>query len=349
MKTRIIALLLGLLMVASIVGACGTEAPSQSDPEQSESSQVTESTSVSPSAEKIVIGYACFNATDPFHAKVSAGVQAEATARGYDIVIVDNQFDAATAVENVDDLLARGVDIIIESTRDAKGVGLAIKEKCDAASVPLISVDTGIPGTPFFGTDNVTAGGQGGEFLANEAVKKWGENPVIDLFISLEAPTAGDTNENRMKAGFIDHALAIIDIPEENIFRVQGNTIESAMQYTEDIINAHPDAEHILIAGFVDAAGQGAEAAIEKMNLIDKTIICTVEFTDLAVANFDKGEGNTAWIGAVATTPEKYGYYLFNVLDEYFQNGAALPDEWYVESQIATFDNYSDILTSLGQ
>ncbi|MHC1771411.1 MAG: sugar ABC transporter substrate-binding protein [Flexilinea sp.] len=290
----------------------------------------------------VLVGYACMNAADSFHSIVSAGVQAEAEKLGYKLVIVDNAFDAVTAVNNANDLIAMGVDIIIETTRDAQGVGTTIKEACDEAGVKIISVDTAIPDTPFFGGNNEEAGGMGGEYLSEAAKAKWGDDVVVDLVISLEAPAGGTTNDARMDVGFLQHLKAQMDIDDSIIYRVQGNTVETGMQQTEDIINAHPDAKHILIASFVEAGAQGSEAAIEKMNMVDSVVLCTVEYGALAKANYDNGKDNIAWTGSVSLSPDLYAQYIFEKIDDYYLNGIEFPERWYAPSTLITVENYMD-------
>lgn len=348
MKKRfitVLALALSLLLLC----ACGnTAAPAQSTPAPAEEPTAPAEVAEAPAApevnprEGVKIGYACFNSADAFHARVMAGMTAEAERLGYELVVVDNQFDASIGVTNVDDLLSQGVNIIVESTRDASGVGMTMKEKCDEAGVTLISVDTPIPGTPTFGCNNAEAGQVGGQYLVDTIEEKWGEGAKVDLVISLEAPTAGETNVSRMEKGFLE-ALSQLDYLDDSMInRVQGNAIDTGMQQTSDIINANPDAEHILICSFVENGAQGAEVAVEQMAITDKVLICTVEYGELAQANFANGKENIAWWGCVDISPDNYAKYIFEAIDDFVINGTPLPEKWYVPSILVTVDNYQD-------
>ena len=347
MKKKLIAIL-ALVLSMLLFCSCGQAAPAQTAPAPAQDTPAP-AQEPAPDApdevnprENVKIGYACFNSADAFHARVMAGMIAEAERLGYELVVVDNQFDASIGVTNVDDLLSQGVNIIVESTRDASGVGMTMKEKCDAAGVTLISVDTPIPGTPTFGCNNAEAGQVGGQYLVDTIEEKWGPGAKVDLVISLEAPTAGETNVSRMEKGFLA-ALAQLDYLDDSMInRVQGNAIDTGMQQTSDIINANPDAEHILICSFVENGAQGAEVAVEQMNITDKVLLCTVEYGELAKTNFENGKDNIAWWGCVDISPDNYAKYIFEAIDDYVVNGKDLPEKWYVPSVLVTVDNYKD-------
>jgi ribose transport system substrate-binding protein len=151
----------------------------------------------------IVFGYASMGDTNAFHALVTQGMKKEfAKHPNYKLIVMDNNWDGQKVVENVEQLIQRGADVIQTGSSDAS-VFPVLKEMSEESGVPIILTDMNIADFHTFGGDSKIAGGIGGTWLAEQALEKWGGD--VDLYIGLEYPTAGETNELRMKDGFIDH------------------------------------------------------------------------------------------------------------------------------------------------
>jgi ABC-type sugar transport system substrate-binding protein len=296
--------------------------------------------------EKIVIGYASFGDVNPFHAIVSEGYKKEAAARGFELIMVDNNWDSETTVKNVNDLISKEVDIIISGVSDAAVVP-AMKEAADEAGIIIVLTDHTYPGLPMYGGNNVTAGGIGGEWLGQMAVETWDGD--VDLYIGLEFPAAGEINELRMKDGFIDHAKKHVEIPDDIIYRLAGdNDIALSTQVTLDTLTANPDAEHILIGNLTDDCARGALAAIEQMGLEDNVFICGQGFYDeFSASNFLTPEP-TAWGATVTYYPSLYAKTAFDKIEPYLKEGTPLPEAWYVEHELVTRDNVEEIIEKSG-
>jgi ribose transport system substrate-binding protein len=288
------------------------------------------------------IGYASMGDVNAFHALVSQGFKQEAENRGYDLIKVDNDWNSETTVKNIDELISQNVDIIICGLSDSAIVPV-IKQKVDAAGIPLVLIDNKQPGIPMFGGSNVKAGKLGGEWLGKKAVEEWGGE--VDLYIGLEFPTAGELNELRMKEGFIAGVKEHVDLPDDKIVRLAGNNdIALSQQVTLDTITAHPDAERILIGCITDDCAQGALAAVEKLGYKDKVFICGQGFYDeVSAGNFQKANP-TAWGATVAYWPKKYAYFIFEEVGPFLENGDPLPEEWNVKHVVVTRENVDDIL-----
>ena len=293
-------------------------------------------------AKKFKIGYASMGDINAFHAIVSKGFAEEAAKRGYQLIKVDNNWNSETTVKNIDELISQKVDVIVCGLSDSAIVPV-IKQKVDAAKIPLVLIDNKQTGIPMFGGSNVVAGGIGGTWLGTMAKQKWGGK--VDLYISLEYPTAGELNELRMKTGFIDHARKVVEIPDRVIKRLAGNNdIALSQQLVLDTITANPTAQHILVACLADDSAQGALAAVEKLGYQDKVFICGQGFYDEVSAGNFKKEKPTAWGATVAYWPGKYAYFLFEKLDGFLKTGTPLPDEWNVKHVLVNRDNVNDIL-----
>ena len=339
MKKVLLLLLVTVLICGFALVGCATTTAAATTAAATTAAATTAAATTA--TEEFVIGYASMGDTNPFHALVSQGIEKEAAARGYKLIKVDNNWDSETTVNNIDELINQNVDIILCGLADS-AIAPVIKEKVDAANIPLVFIDYKCEGVPAFGGNNVIAGGLGGEWLGKMAVEKWGG---ADLYIGLELPVAGELNELRMKEGFIDHMLEYVKIPEDKIYRLNGNNdIALSMQLVNDTITANPDAEHILIGCLADDDAQGALAAVEQLGYEDKVLICGQGFYDEVSAQNFLTEEPTAWGATVAYWPTQYGYFLFEKVDDFLVNGTPLPEEWNVEHVVVTRDNVQEIL-----
>lgn len=299
---------------------------------------------VSASAEgKFKIGYACMNMSNTYHATVAKYFQKECDRRGIDLMILDDEQDGTKAVENCQIICDAGCDVYLSVLGFL--VGDTMKEICDEAGVIAIGMDESIPDSPFFGADGLGAGKVLGEGLAKAAMEKWGDDVDIDLYISLENLSVGENGLARMQVGCLGTVREYLDIPEEIYIQCDAGTdSQAAMRWTEDTINAHPEAKHIIIAGCVDDNAMGAEAVVEKLGYQDKCVIGSVDGSVLAINNFKNAD--TAWVCAAAMTPELYAYYLLEELEPYMAGEKEeLPEVWYVPPFLITKDNYVEKLT----
>lgn len=342
MKKRIALLVLVVIFAFFAFAGCAqsSDSPDASAAENS-SAESTEG-----GDDNIKIGYACMSMANTYHATAAEYFERECQERGIDYMILDDEQDGTKAVENCQLICDSGCDAYVSVM--GYMVGDTLAEICEEAGVMAIGMDQPIPGFPFFGANNVEAGNYVGEALADAAIEKWGEDVEIDLYISLESLAGAQINQERMQDGLLGGLRSKLDIPDDIYVQcdVNNNDAQIAMRWVEDTINANPEAEHILIGGFVDDFGQGAEAVVEKLGYQDKVLIGTVDGSILAINNFQNPD--TAWVCSVAMTPEMYGYYLLEELEPYLRGEQdSLPDAWYVKHAPITIDNYKEVLEEL--
>lgn len=365
---KAIALVLSLLLVLSLA-ACAAKAPAEQT-EQPAAADAAAETTGTPAAEEtnaeetdaaettakfapddirnqpLKIAWCCLNMSNTYHATVAHYFELEAQKRGIDYMILDDKSDATTGMENLQLAIDSGCNVY------ASVMGYAIRdaqsEISKEAGILAVGIDQAIPDFPYFGAENVKAGKICADGIAQAAFEKWGDDVEIDLFISLEASEGDPVNDTRMRdgmqAGLREYFPYLDDVTVHcNLLAISA---EEAMRYVQDTIAAHPEAEHILIGGFVDDDGQGAEAAVEKLGIKDKVVIGTIDGSVLFLNNCLNKD--TAWVCATAMTPEMYGYYFLDTLCKYWDGEIdELPDEWYVQHQLITTDNYEEVLTSL--
>src|SRR5256884_8264537 len=97
----------------------------------------------------------------PFSEGVRESLQAAANSAGVDLLVLDNHYDARTAVRNAEEFVRQQVGLVIEFQIDQR-IAPAIADKINGAGIPLIAVDIPHPHVTYFGVDNYRVGFEAG-------------------------------------------------------------------------------------------------------------------------------------------------------------------------------------------
>ncbi|MFV0450636.1 MAG: sugar ABC transporter substrate-binding protein [Propioniciclava sp.] len=119
--------------------------------------------------EKVAIGSMIWNTSVPFYSNFIKGQQETAAAMGAELTIVDGKGDIGTEVAGVQQLIAQGVDVILVTPSDAKGIAPAVK-KANEAGIPVFAVNNRVDTdaaeiVTFVGADDVEFGRQQAKLL----------------------------------------------------------------------------------------------------------------------------------------------------------------------------------------
>jgi len=322
-KILVLLLIMSLVLALFACGAGKTEQSKAEDGTKSGYAKTDESKAdeTKKDAEKPkLIGLANLGETIDFAIRVKQGIVKEVEKKGWELLVVDNNLDGATAVKNADLLITKQVDLVLEFNVDSK-VAPTIMDKFNAAKIPVVAIDIPHPGAPFFGANNAEAGKIVGRALAKKAKNVW--NGQVDLVILVDLPAAGEVVKQRMD-NILVGIRESIKVPDDKVIRVDGkNDVLPAKQVVTDTLTAHPDAKHILIGCLNDQNGSGALSAVQTSNREKDCLIASHGCDAPAIINL-KGPEN-CWIGSVAYFPEKYGSYLIP-LAEKMLNGEQVPE-----------------------
>ncbi len=248
---KVIAMLLTLAMTASL-----TACKSSPDPEKNETMEETpaetpaeeEEAEPEPAGEKAAAGYKIgFSVktltNEPFQAFIADMIQTKVEENGCEFVLAttDSAEDVAQQVSQIEDMLVSGIDALIVNPLDSSAIIPAL-EKCKAANVPVIMVDSGpAEGTDeslyvtYIGTDNYAGSVTAGEKLA-EALG--GEGKVV-IVRGVSGNTAGEARANGFKAG-------IEGTNVELVAEQPGNwSNDDALQAMENMLIANPDIDGV--------------------------------------------------------------------------------------------------------
>lgn len=208
---------------------------------------------------KPLIGLAVANLQADFFNQIKQSVSREAKARGADLIVVDAHGDSATQVNQIQDLITRGVKALIYIPAGATAAGVPVRA-AQKANIPVVAVDRNAPDAPansFIATDSVAAAHTLGDYVCKITGGK-GKVAIIQGQI-------GTTPEKDRNKGF-DAALSncpglsvVAKQPSQEWSQSEGFSI------AQDMLQRHPDIT--VFFGRADGLALGAAQAVKVGNL----------------------------------------------------------------------------------
>ena len=251
-------------------------------------------------AKKLRFGYASQSSDMPFSNQVTDSLKEAAVALGVDLLILDNRYDAETALLNAEEFVRAAVDLVIEFQVE-QHIAPMIADKIAAANIPLIAIDIPHPHATFFGVDNYRSGFEAGECLAAYAVANW--QSKINWVIGLDLPEAGRGVRDRSR------------------------------QLIFEFLQRHPNDRHILIAAVADTSALGALDAVRELHREDHVAIVGQDCIPEALAEIRSPA--SPFLGSVSHETASYGPSLMH-LGLAILRGQTVPPYNYVAHKVVT-------------
>lgn len=274
----------------------------------------------------ITIGLAVANLQADFFNQIKQSVDAEAKAKGVNLIVVDAKGDPATQVDQIQDLITRGIKALIYIPAGATAAGVPVKAAKNAG-IPVVAVDRNAPDAPgdtFIATDSVSAARTLGEYVSKVTGGK-GEVAIIQGQL-------GTTPEMDRDKGFNE---ALANSPGLKVVAKQPSKMwmqDEGFAIAQDMLQKNPDIT--VFFGRADALALGAAHAVKVSNVGHK----------VWVFGFD---GDVAGLKAVkdgvldATMTQKTQYMGKLALDSALDFIAKkdVPKEQLQEAVLTTKDN----------
>ena len=188
------------------------------------------------------IGLVISTLNNPFFVTLRDGAQQEATKLGYNLIVLDSQNDPTKELANIEDLLTRGISVLLINPTDSDAVGNAVK-LVNGKNIPVITLDRGAnTGTvaAHIASDNVAGGKMAGEYMAD---KLGGKGNVVEL-----QGLAGTSAARDRGKGFNDAitgtAIKVVAKQTADFDRTKGlSVMENILQAQKsiDAVFAHND------------------------------------------------------------------------------------------------------------
>ena len=263
-----------------------------------------------------VVGFSQMESDNPWRLAETKSIKSEAAKRNIQLVITDAQGQTAKQLSDVEDLIARKVNVILLAPREYQGLAPAL-QAAKAAKIPVILVDREAAGTA--GIDYVTLlasnfveqGRRAAEWLAKES---GGTANIVELSGTPGASVAAD----RAK-GFRD---GITPFPGMKIAASQtGNFSRATAQGVMQNIIQSLGKKITAVYAHNDEMALGAVQALTAAGFkpgVDVRVV-SVDGERAALEAVDRGE-----LGATVESNPRFGPLAFDTIEK-LRRGEKLP------------------------
>lgn len=251
----------------------------------------------SASAERI--GLVISTQNNPFFVTLKEGAEAKAKELGHDLIVLDSQDNPAKELGNVEDLLVKGIDVLLINPTDSDAVVSSVKA-ANRSKIPVVTLDRAANGgnvVSHVASDNVLGGEMAGNFIVE---KLGGKGKVVELEGIPGTTAARDrgTGFNKAAAG----KLEVVAKQAADFDRTKG------LNVMENILQAQPEIQAVFAHN--DEMALGALKAIEASGRY--IFVVGFDATDDAVAAVKEGK----LAATVAQKPAEIGAIGVEVADK---------------------------------
>lgn len=253
---------------------------------------------------KIRIGYSGPLTGTAFRRDVTLGLQKAAADSGFELIMLDcNEEVPEEHIANAQTFIDAKVELaVVFLTQDLFAHVLA--DKFISARVPVIAIETPIPGAIFFGGNNFRAGFMAGQALGSFARDNW--NGKFDRLVLVESSLSAPSTQARLSGAVAGLRDIMPEISDSRIVHLDGlahrNTSRAAI---EKLLHSTPTQHRLLISTLNDPSAVGALQAIRATGREKWTVVVGQNAT--AESRAEIFRGNSPLIASVAYFPEKYG------------------------------------------
>jgi ribose transport system substrate-binding protein len=269
-------------------------------------------------ASRYVVGFSQMESDNPWRLAETKSLKDEAAKRGIQLVVTDAQGQTAKQVADVEDLIARHVNLILLAPREFEGLAPAL-QAAKAANIPVILVDRAAAGTA--GQDYVTLlasnfveqGRRAAEWLAAQTN---GKADIVELSGTPGASVAAERAKG-FREGIAGHpGMKIIASQTGNFSRA---TAQGVMQNIAQSLGKRITA----VYAHNDEMALGAVQALSAAGLKPGTDVrvVSVDGERAALEAIDRGE-----LGATVESNPRFGPLAFNTIEK-FRRGEKLPEK----------------------
>ena len=236
------------------------------------------------------VGIAMYTLGAPYFAAQVAAAEDQAKKAGCEVTSADGQNDMAKQIADVEDMVAKGVNLLILNPRDPEGL-VATADAATAAGVKVVVMDSSISTKANVVTQVRSSNDQNGylvgQWLANEMKGK----PL--KIILLSGDKGNEVGRDRRLGVFKGLVEGQLVNDGKVSFEVVGQgwggwAHEGGLAAMEDLLTAHPDANVVL--GENDSMVLGAMKALEAQGKTDVLALAAADGQKEALALIKEGK-----------------------------------------------------------
>ena len=199
-----------------------------------------------------------------------------------ELIVTDGQNTSTKQVADVDDLLAREVDILVISPLQADPLTPAVKKAMEEG-VPVVVLDRDVntEKSAFMGGDNIEIGEAAAAFVCD---RLGGEGKVIEI-----QGTAGASATIDRKAGF-EQGLAACPGVELVASQTADYLREPAINFMEDMLQKYGPGEIDAVYAHNDEMALGAIKAVKAAGRLDEIMVVGIDGQNEAIEAIKAGD-----------------------------------------------------------
>jgi ribose transport system substrate-binding protein len=289
--------------------------------------------------EKIVVGFSQMENNGPWRIAETNSMRDEGAKRGakFQLLITDAQGQTSKQVSDVEDLVARGVDVIFLAPREEQGFESALQTAREK-NIPVFLIDREANGkagedfVTFVGSNFVEEGRRAGEWLVKQTNGKAG---IVELTGTAGASVARDRHDGFADAIKNSPDMKILTSQTANFTRAEGQkvmeNIIQAQRKNITVVYAHNDEMALGAIQALKAAG---------MNPGKDVLVISVDGERAALEAIARGEMNVT----VECNP-RFGPIAFDTLEKYLR-GEQLPAKIINEDRFFDSTNAAQFVAS---
>lgn len=292
MMKRLIPILLVILLSLSLAAGCTqkTVAPQpETQAPAASAAPAEEKATPAPAEEPLKIAYFVSDLSNVFHqAQYDAAKKYAAEKYGAEVYVFDGQGDGAIMTQNIDQILAQGMDMATLHVWDDEAAIPGIKE-CLAEGVTMASffgpfVGTGIPCVR---SDEAGVSHQMGVEMATKWKEANPDKPIVMVQL-------GWPNHTQVKSGrtdpFVEGVLSVAPDAKNLGCLDAGAGADAAKQIMTDLLVTNPEVNLIyseasnLTVGTMTALRDAGRGVFDKDGKPLTEIVCSVDFDQVEIA-----------------------------------------------------------------
>lgn len=261
----------------------------------------------------------------------------EATAErpGYELIVTDAQDSTAKQIGDLEDLVARRVDVLFVAPREYDGLEPAF-EAARRGKIPVFLIDRLAAGTPgvdyvtFLGSDFVEQGRRAGAWLTQDL---HGQASILELTGTPGSSVARDRAQGFREAIRPHPGMRIIGAQSAEFVRA------TALRVTENALQGRGSSLTAIYA-HNDEMALGAIQAIRSAGMrpgTDVTVV-SIDGERLALEAIVRGD-----LGATVESNPRFGPLALAALDRY-RSGERLPPKLLLEDRLFDATNAADFV-----
>ena len=236
------------------------------------------------------VGVAMYTLSAPYFAAQVAAAVDEANKAGCDVSQSDAQNDMNKQIADVEDMVAKGVNLLILNARDPEGL-LPAADAATKAGVKVVAMDSAMNPKANIVTQVRSSNDQNG-FLVGEWLAKQMQGKPIKLIL-LSGEQGNEVGRDRRLGVFKGLIEGQLVNEGHGGFQVLGQgwghwEQEGGLKAAEDLLQAHPDANVVL--GENDSMALGAMKALEAAGKKDVLVLAAADGQKEALALIREGK-----------------------------------------------------------